>query len=71
VIFTINSDFGQIGPFWWVNGACYAHHIAGLYGLAGNLSEHIVWREGGCGFIFGQHYFYIAKLKWHLLKALN
>lgn len=71
VIFSIDSDCGQIGPFWWINARCDAHQITGLYGLSHDLSEHIVWRQGGCGFVFGARYFHIARLKWHILEALN
>ena len=71
MILNIDSDCGQIGPFWWINARCDAHRITGLYGLSHDLSEHIVWREGGCGFAFGERYYHIARLKWRVLKALN
>lgn len=71
MILTIDSESGQIGPFWWVNGRHDAHCITGLYGLTSNLSEHIVWCQGGCGLAFGGRYFYVARLKWRILEALN
>lgn len=71
MILDIDSDRGQIGPFWWINARCDAHHVTGLYGLSRDLSEHIVWRKGGCGFIFRGRYTYIAMVEWRVLEALN
>jgi hypothetical protein len=69
--FYIDSDSGQIGPFWWINAVCQAHKITGIYGLMDNLSEHLVWRQGGCGWDFGGRFKYIANIKWRIIEALN
>jgi len=76
--FYIDSDSGQIGPFWWINAVCHAHKITGIYGLMNNLSEHLVWRQehlvwrqGGCGWDFGGRLQYIARTNWRIIEALN
>jgi hypothetical protein len=71
MIASVDSDCGSIGPFWWLNATCYSFQITGLYGLTSNLSEHIVWREGSCGFVFGSRYYYIARPRWRILETLN
>jgi hypothetical protein len=71
MIASVDSVRGSIGPFFWLNATCHSFQITGLYGLTSNLSKHIAWRQGGCGFVFGKCYYYIARPKLRILERLN
>ena len=69
--FYANSNTGQFGPLWWINGIHHAHETEGFYGLTGNLSRHRVWRQGGCGLELFGRFWSISRTKWHIIEALN
>jgi len=60
-IMDIGSDWGRIGPFWWINGSMAKTE---LHNATYSGSAHHVWREGvsGWGSPFGKQFL------WRLIK---
>jgi hypothetical protein len=61
----ISSDFGRIGPFWWINGRTCAFM---LLNATYNGSEHLVWREGCSGWFFPRACELKWSFKWRIIR---
>jgi hypothetical protein len=69
--FHVDSDCGQIGPFWWSNAVCQKFEVRGFFGTMDNLSLHSAWRQGGFGLEFNGRFRYLCPVKWRIIEALN
>lgn len=80
--FYANSDTGQFGPFWWINGIHHAHDVTnwcraarwrryGSSGPMGDLGRRQAWQQGGCGLELFGRFWSISRTKWHIIEALN
>jgi hypothetical protein len=62
-MFDISSDWGRIGPFWWVNGV---QSVIELQNAVWEGSIHHVWRPGICGI---DPWFPPRHFEWRFVRA--